>query len=316
MTGDLTADLNPSENKKQSLVEETAKVWAELFHLLTRRSDRPQLTLNIPDAKRLEIHHTQEFAVDRRLNGLESIGGMKNARAEMMHLVELLKADPEARNHYGIKNPIVSINGTPGVGKTTLIEAFSEELAVQNHVEDFPALTKRDIVEFFDTTANKSSVDPQNPYIVTLMNVDRILNNTAIHQRERDTIKHQLSLGLRKMRELPNVITFLESNETIDGLDLPKNAIKDIHVPVPSREDLGDIFLFSCTTRSVIRVTRCHFLATTLISLHSPNTALERPVPIFRPFSSAPVSCNFTLTLRRVSIRQFHTVQSLKRCAS
>lgn len=178
---------------------------------------------------------------------LDSVGGAAYAKQRLTELAAIMN-DPEAAAKFDIHPAHFMLHGPPGTGKTTLINAFANEInatpwfiSSSDLVEKWVGSSGRNLTETFD----KAKATSGN-LVLFFDEFDALAHRQGSGGGERTDIRKLLNTELETLaKNYPNIIVAAATNVGLDELEpslIRSGRMEPIAVPLPTEQERFDIF--------------------------------------------------------------------------
>ena len=148
----------------------------------------------------------------------------------------------------------VILFGNSGVGKTELVKAYAKHVdadyvavSLADFANSYTNGTAINMTKMFDEIAKKAKANPKRQIVVSLDEIDAIIQRGGINASE-EVGKNRQSLitSLDKILDIPNIKLFASSNANINSLDLAsvRRFGLNFTVPMPDKTQLKEALKF------------------------------------------------------------------------
>ncbi len=196
------------------------------------------------EATETKLVDYNEHTAPRRT--LDSLGGLTSPKAELRRIINALKY-PDLAHFYDLGPTHFLLHGPAGTGKTSLVEAFSEEIdailiatSSSKIIDKWVGSSGRNIQELFDEAKKASS------RVVLFFDEFESLAPKNDGSNERADVKNIVKQQLIKLSaKHSNIIVAAATNLTPDDFDesiIRAGRLKPIYVGKPTEIERADIW--------------------------------------------------------------------------
>lgn len=190
-----------------------------------------------------------ELETSSRPDGLNMIGGLTQAKRRLQIIGDLVK-DPVGASMYGLSPTHFVLHGPPGTGKTSLINAFANEIGAKvwpikstSLIDSWSGKSGKNVEDVF--SALKSQ--PDDTLIVVVMDeFDAIGRSTNNNLSERADVIKILNLAIDDVsNHHKNIILAAATNSDVGDLDsalVRSGRIEPIGAPLPNEKERIDVW--------------------------------------------------------------------------
>jgi len=182
--------------------------------------------------------------------GIDSVGGLTHAKQRLHEIADMMK-NPEGAQLYGVKPRHFLLHGPPGTGKTTLIEAFAQEINAHvmpvdstSFVDMWVGNSGKHVRHLFEAVRKRA--EDGEPIVVMMDEFDTLARRGNSGTGEREDVKKKLNKEIDRLSaECPNVIIAAATNADIMDLEdslVRSNRIEPVGAPLPNYEERVDIW--------------------------------------------------------------------------
>lgn len=236
------------------------KTWADVYesiqtlnyyaggnHALTKQIDVKIDPLSPVEAKTdwsYEEARPDEFNIR---DGFDSLGGLTHSKQRLLDIANTIKY-PDLAAQYNISPSHVLMTGPPGTGKTSLAEAFANEINARfksyrssDIVDMWVGKSSRNLREIFEQATKSSGL-----LVLFFDEFEAIGGKPHTHNNERGSVVKELVEQITDIsKNHPNILIMAATNADVDTLEpalVRSGRLERLDVPLPNEEERRDIW--------------------------------------------------------------------------
>lgn len=182
-------------------------------------------------------------------DGFDMIGGLTQAKQRLQDIGDLFK-DPVGSYMYGLSATHFLLHGPPGTGKSSLINAFANEIGARVWPIDSTAIVDMWVGNSGKNIRNAFAALKEQPsdelIVVAMDEFDALARAGNTGTRERTDVIKQLNIAIDDIsKNHKNIIIAAATNADIDDLEpalVRSGRIEPIGAPTPTEEERIDVW--------------------------------------------------------------------------